>query len=313
MRLQSAPFIRLGTRGSALALAQAQEVRRLLAAAHGVDEADITLETISTTGDRVTDRPLSEIGGKGLFSREIEAALAAGTIDVGVHSAKDLSTVPPEGMALPVFLEREDVRDAFVSLVAPNLEALPQGARLGTSSIRRAAQMLRQRPDLEIVGFRGNVGTRLDKLARGVADATLLAVAGLKRTGQTDRIASYLDPRIFLPAPGQGAIGLEIRADDRRSAEVIAPLDHQPTHIAVSGERAMLGVLDGSCRTPVGAFTELNENQCTLHAEILSPDGSQVFRSSLSGSPGDAVRLGGELGQTLLDLAGPDFVALFRG
>ncbi|HEV7277999.1 MAG TPA: hydroxymethylbilane synthase [Devosiaceae bacterium] len=311
--MQSAPFIRIGTRGSVLALAQANEVRRLLAAAHGVDEADIAVEIISTTGDRVTDRPLSEIGGKGLFSKEIEAALAAGTIDVGVHSAKDLSTVLPEGMALPVFLEREDVRDAFVSLIAGNLDALPPGARLGTSSIRRAAQMLRRRPDLEIVGFRGNVGTRLDKLAKGVADATLLAVAGLKRTGQTDRIASYLDPRVFLPAPGQGAIGLEIRADDRRSAEILAPLDHAPTHTAVSAERAMLAVLDGSCRTPVGAFTELNENQCTLYAEILSPDGSQVFEASLSGPAGEAERIGSELGQTLLDLAGPEFVAKFRG
>jgi len=313
MHLQSAPFIRLGTRGSALALEQAHEVRRRLAVAHGVAEAEIAVEVISTTGDRVTDRPLSQIGGKGLFSREIEAALAAGTIDVGVHSAKDLSTVPPEGMALPVFLEREDVRDAFVSLVAGNLEALPPGARLGTSSIRRAAQMLRRRPDLEIVGFRGNVGTRLEKLASGVADATLLAVAGLKRTGQTDRITSYLDPRIFLPAPGQGAIGLEIRAADRRSADIVAPLDHRPTHIAVSAERAMLAVLDGSCRTPVGAFTELNESQCTLHAEILFPDGSQVFEASLSGEQGDAERIGSAVGRRLLDLAGPEFVAQFRG
>jgi hydroxymethylbilane synthase len=313
MRLQSAPFIRIGTRGSALALTQANEVRRLLSAAHGIDEADIAIVPISTTGDRVTDRPLSEIGGKGLFSGEIEAALAAGTVDLGVHSAKDLSTTLPEGMALPVFLEREDVRDAFVSLTAASLEALPRGARFGTSSIRRAAQILRQRPDLEIVGFRGNVGTRLEKLERGVADATLLAVAGLKRTGQTDRITSYLDPRVFLPASGQGAIGIEIRADDRRTAELVAPLDHPPTATAVAAERAMLAVLDGSCRTPVGVFTELNDSSCTLRGEILSPDGSEVFGTSVSGSPADALRLGSELGRSLLELAGPEFVARFRG
>jgi hydroxymethylbilane synthase len=313
MRLQSAPFIRIGTRGSALALAQAHEVRRLLATAHGVDEADIAVEVISTTGDRVTDRPLSEIGGKGLFSREIEAALAAGAIDIGVHSAKDLSTTLPDGMALPAYLEREDVRDAFVSLTAKSLDELPQGARLGTSSIRRAAQCLRRRPDLQVVGFRGNVDTRLQKLARGVADATLLAVAGLKRTGLTDRVASYLDPRLFPPAPGQGAIALEVRTDDARAARLLAPLDHPPTATAVGAERAMLRVLDGSCRTPVGVFTELNGNSCTLHAEILSPDGAQVFEASLSGAPADAVRIGSELGHTLLGLAGPDFVAQFRG
>lgn len=313
MRLQSAPFIRIGTRGSALALAQAHEVRRLLAAAHGVDEAEIAVEVISTTGDRITDRPLSEIGGKGLFSSEIEAALAAGTIDLGVHSAKDLSTTLPEGMALPAFLEREDVRDAFVSLVAGSLAALPQGSRLGTSSIRRAAQCLRQRPDLQVVGFRGNVDTRLDKLARGVADATLLAVAGLKRTGQTDRISGYLDPRVFPPAPGQGAIALELRADDARSARLVAPLNHQPTATALGAERAMLRVLDGSCRTPVGVFTELNESSCTLYGEILSPDGSRAFGTSLSGAPADAERIGSDLGHALLALAGPDFVAQFRG
>jgi hydroxymethylbilane synthase len=313
MRLQSAPFIRIGTRGSTLALAQAHQVQHLLASAHGVDAADIAIEVIATTGDRITDRPLSEIGGKGLFSREIEAALAAGLIDVGVHSSKDLSTTLPDGMVLAAYLEREDVRDAFVSLIADSVDDLPAGARLGTSSIRRGAQMLRRRPDLQIVPFRGNVGTRLDKLSRGVADATLLAVAGLKRIDREDAIRSYLDPRQFPPAPGQGAIGLEIRGDDTRTAQLVEPLDHLPTAIAVGAERALLAVLDGSCRTPVGVFTELNESSCILTAEILSPDGAQVFAATRSGTPVGATQLGAELGRELLDLAGPEFVAQFRG
>jgi hydroxymethylbilane synthase len=305
--LQSAPFIRIGTRGSRLALAQAHLVRRLLAEAHGVPEAEIAVEVITTSGDRLSEVPLSEVGGKGLFSKEIEAALAERHIDLGVHSTKDLATVLPEGLILPVFLAREDVRDAFVSLTAPELDALPQGARLGTSSIRRAAQMLRHRPDLCIVPFRGNVDTRLEKLERGVADATLLAVAGLKRVGRTDRIAGYLDPRRFPPAPAQGAIGLEMRAGDERTAGIAAPLNHQTTAIAVSAERAMLFQLDGSCRTPVGAFTELSEISCILHGQILSADGSQSFEATVSGAPSDAVQLGTELGRKLLALAGPEF------
>jgi len=312
--LQSrAPFIRIGTRGSPLALAQAKLVRSQLAAMHGVIEDEIAVRVISTSGDRLTDRPLAEAGGKGLFSKEIEAALLAGEVDLGVHSSKDIATALPDGLSLAAFLEREDVRDAFVSLTAATLDDLPAGAKFGTSSIRRGAQMKRARPDLEIVPFRGNVGTRLDKLARGVADATQLAVAGLRRLGQADRITSLLDPRRFPPAPAQGAIGLEIRADDARTAGIVTGLNHAATATAVTAERALLATLNGSCRTPIGVFTELNETSCTLHAQILDPDGSESFEASQSGEPGDAASIGVELGRRLLALAGPEFVARFGG
>ncbi|MHB1101978.1 MAG: hydroxymethylbilane synthase [Devosia sp.] len=308
-----APFIRIGTRGSMLALAQASLVRRLLAEAHGVAEADIAIKAITTSGDRLADRPLSEAGGKGLFSKEIEAALLAGEIDLAVHSSKDLATMLPEGLYLPAFLEREDIRDAFVSLASETLDELPRGAKFGTSSIRRGAQMKRHRPDLEIIPFRGNVDTRLEKLERGIADATLLAVAGLNRLGRSDRITAYLDPRRFPAAPAQGAIGIEIREGDDRTAAIVSSLNHVPTAIAVGAERALLGTLNGSCRTPVGAFTELNETSCTLHAQILSPDGSESFSATLSGKPEDAASIGAELGRRLLELAGPEFVKRFEG
>jgi len=296
-----------------LALAQAHLVRRLLATAHGVAETEIAINVITTSGDRLTDRPLSEAGGKGLFSKEIEAALLAGEVDLGVHSSKDLATALPDGLYLPAFLEREDIRDAFVSLTAANLDELPQGAKFGTSSIRRGAQMKKERPDLEIVPFRGNVDTRLEKLERGIADATLLAVAGLNRLGRSDRITSCLDPRRFPPAPAQGAIGIEIRAGDERTASIVSGLDHAPTAIAVTAERALLATLNGSCRTPIGAFTELRETSCTLSGQILSPDGSESFEATLSGSPADAAAIGAELGRRLLGMAGPEFIERFGG
>jgi hydroxymethylbilane synthase len=239
--LQSAPYLRIGTRGSPLALAQAHLVRRLIATAHGVSEADIAVEVIQTSGDRLKEVPLSDVGGKGLFSKEIEAALHAGTIDIGVHSSKDLATTLPDGLFLPVFLEREDIRDAFVSLSARSLDDLPQGAKFGTSSIRRAAQILRQRPDLLIVPFRGNVDTRLQKLRDGVASATLLAVAGLNRLGRSNEITDYLDPRVFPPAPAQGAIGIEARVDDARTTlhgEILAPDGSSSVEASETGEVA---------------------------------------------------------------------------
>ena len=305
------PFARIGTRGSPLALAQANLVRSKLALAHGVDAAEIEIVAISTGGDRVQDRPLSEFGGKGVFTKEIETALFEGSIDIGVHSSKDVASVLPDGLILPVFLEREDVRDAFVSLTANSLDELPQGARLGSSSLRRSAQMRRYRPDLQIVPFRGNVDTRLQKLAQGVADATLLAAAGLNRLGRANRITALLDPRQFPPAPAQGAIGLEIRDGDARTLDLINPLDHRPTTIAVSAERSFLKKLDGSCRTPIGAFTELHGQTLTLHGEILSPDGSQCFAAQHSGALDDAVAIGTELGAELLAKAGPEFLKLF--
>jgi hydroxymethylbilane synthase len=307
--LQSqAPILRLGTRGSALALAQANLVARLLCEAHGWGEDRVAIQVITTSGDRLKEAPLSEAGGKGLFSREIEAALTAGEIDLGVHSSKDLSTVLPEGLILPVFLEREDVRDAFVSRIARSIDDLPKGARLGSSSIRRAAQMLRHRPDLVVVPFRGNVDTRLRKLDEGVADATLLAVAGLNRLGRQDAITQYLDPKRFPPAPAQGAIGIEIRESDRKTAELVAPLNHLPTQIAVTAERALLKVIDGSCRTPIGAYTELSDTVLVLTGQLLSPDGAEAFTATESGSPDEAEAIGRRLGETLLALAGPAFL-----
>jgi hydroxymethylbilane synthase len=311
--MQSAPFLRIGTRGSMLALAQAQLTQRLLAAAHGVAPERIEIRVITTSGDKLTDRPLSEAGGKGLFSREIEAALAAGEVDLGVHSSKDLASWLPDGMVLAAFLEREDVRDAFVSLKHASVADLPQGAKLGSSSIRRGAQMLRVRPDLEVVQFRGNVDTRLAKLEAGVADATLLAVAGLNRLGKQDKITAYLDPLEFLPAPAQGAIGIEIRESDTRTAELVSVLNHAPTATTIAAERSLLATLDGSCRTPIGAFTELNGVSCRLTAEILSPDGREFYRGAVEGTAADAAKLGTQLGATLLEQAGPEFQRQFKG
>ncbi|MEP7239293.1 MAG: hydroxymethylbilane synthase [Devosia sp.] len=309
--MQSSPFLRIGSRGSQLALTQARLVQGLLATAHGVDPARIEIRTITTSGDVLTDAPLGEVGGKGLFSKEIEAALDAGDIDLGVHSSKDMATTLPDGLVLAAFLEREDIRDAFVSLVAPSLAALPPGARLGSSSLRRSAQMLRVRPDLAIVPFRGNVDSRLRKLREGVADATLLAVAGLNRLGRAAEITDYLDPLSFPPAPAQGAIALEIRQNDHRTADIIKPLDHAATHLTVRAERALLGALDGSCRTAIGAVSRIEASTLTLRGEILSPKGDISISGELSGPIGDPERIGHELGQILRDKAGSDFLKLF--
>lgn len=306
-----APFLRIGTRGSQLALAQANLVRRLLAEAHGVKEDAIAVEVITTSGDRITDRPLSEVGGKGLFTKEIEAALLDNQIDLAVHSSKDVATRLPAGLELAAFLPREDVRDAFVSLVARDLDGLPQGARFGTSSIRRAAQILRVRPDLQIVGFRGNVDTRIRKLRDGIADATLLAAAGLNRLGRSAEVTSLLDPRRFPPAPAQGAIGIEIRADDARTRMLVGALDHRQTHDALLAERALLDVLDGSCRTPIAALTTREGDQIVLLGQILSPDGRTVFELERRGAAAQAGDIGRSLGEELKTMAGPEFLAQF--
>ncbi|MEO6014300.1 MAG: hydroxymethylbilane synthase [Devosia sp.] len=311
MALQSSPFLRIGSRGSQLALVQARLVRRLLAEAHGVAEMSIEIRTITTSGDRLTDAPLSEMGGKGLFSKEIEAALEIGEVDLGVHSSKDMATSLPQGLELAAFLEREDIRDAFVSLRARSLEDLPRGAKMGSSSLRRSSQMLRARPDLQIVPFRGNVDTRLRKLNEGVADATLLAVAGLNRLGRQHEITAYLDPYKFPPAPAQGAIGIEIRTDDRRAADLIKVLDHRPTSIAVTGERALLRALDGSCRTAIGVVSRIEGETLHLKGEILSPDGQIAITARHEGGIERPAQIGHELGQILRDKAGSDFFKLF--
>lgn len=309
----SAPFARIGTRGSPLALAQAHLVRSLLSQAHGVEESAILIDVFSTGGDRsqADNLSLATMGGKGVFTKEIDEALLSGRIDIGVHSSKDVATGLPEGMILAAFLEREDVRDAFLSVSVKDIDSLPQGARFGTSSIRRAAQVRRLRPDLEIVPFRGNVHTRLQKLLGGVADATLLAMAGLNRLGEAHRVTSVLDVDNFMPAPAQGAIGIAIRSQDRRYADIVAPLDHGQTHAAIAAERAMLAVLDGSCRTPVGALSSGADGNYTLKGEILSLDGQTTFRAEAAGR--DPQRLGESLGRDLLAQAGPGWLAQWQG
>jgi hydroxymethylbilane synthase len=311
--LQSPPFLRIGSRGSPLALVQARLVQRLLAETHGVPLDAIEIRTITTSGDTLTDAPLSEVGGKGLFSKEIEGALESNEIDLGVHSSKDMATKLPDGLVLAAFLEREDIRDAFVSLAVKTLDDLPKGARLGSSSLRRSSQMLRARPDLTIVPFRGNVDTRLRKLREGVADATLLAVAGLNRLGREAEITAYLDPERFPPAPAQGAIGIEIRADDRRTADLIAHLNHAPTATAVHAERALLGALDGSCRTAIGCVSHLADHTLSLRGQILSPDGQLAIEARHTGPSTAPEIIGHELGQILRDKAGSDFLKLFPG
>lgn len=305
----STPFARIGTRGSPLALTQARLVRSLLVEAHGVSEDDIAIEVLSTGGDRTqaSNVNLTELGGKGLFTKEIDEAMLDGRVDIGVHSSKDVATRLPDGIMLAAFLEREDVRDAFMSVKVQSLDHLAENAKFGTSSIRRAAQVLRQRPDLQIVPFRGNVGTRLQKLLDEVADATMLAVAGLNRLGEAHRATALLDPEIFLPAPAQGAIGIAVRSDDRRMAEIVAPLDHAPTHKIILAERAMLAVLDGSCRTPVGALTRRDGDTLTLKGEILSLDGQTAYDAVARDE--DPIRLGRAVGEDLLAQAGTEWLA----
>ena len=301
--------IRIGTRGSPLALAQAHEVRRLLAAAHGWPDSHVEIRVIATSGDRIQDRPLSEVGGKGLFTKEIETALLARDIDLAVHSAKDMATTLPAGLAIGAVLAREDVRDAFISLKFGSLAALPPGATVGTSSLRRLAQVKRLRPDLAIVGFRGNVDTRLAKLAAGVADATLLAAAGLNRLRSADRITALMTVDDMLPAVAQGAVAIEVRDDDSATRQLIAPLDHQPTALCIAAERSYLARLDGSCRTPIAGLATLRDGTLTVRGQLLAPNGSAAFEARRSGPAAAALELGHGVAETLLSQAGPAFMA----
>jgi hydroxymethylbilane synthase len=299
--------LRIGTRGSPLALAQARMTRAALMAAHGWSEDAIEIKAIRTTGDRIQDRPLSDAGGKGLFTKEIEEALLLEEIDIAVHSAKDMPTVLPDGLMLAACLPREDVRDVFISRKAASLGALPHGAVVGTASLRRQAQVKRLRPDLSTVVLRGNVETRLRKLDAGEVDATLLALAGLKRLGLADHATALLDETEFLPAVGQGAVTIEARSDDTRTREVLAKVDHADTSVALACERAFLGVLDGSCRTPIAGHATLDGERFSFRGMILRPDGSEVFETSRSGSRRDAVALGADAGAELKAKAPPDF------
>jgi hydroxymethylbilane synthase len=299
------PILRLGTRGSPLALVQARLVATALRDAHGWGPELIEIEPIATSGDQLRDRPLSEMGGKALWTRELDLALLEGRIDLAVHSMKDVETIRPPELAIAAMLERADVRDRLVG--APSLEVLPEGARVGTSSPRRAAQLLARRPDLVIVPFRGNVETRLRKIQMGEVDATLLAAAGLDRLGRSDCGVLLED---FLPAPAQGAIGVEVRSADRRVRTLVAAIDHRPTHLCVAAERRLLEGLGGSCRSPVAALAVLEGDRIRLRAEILTEDGADVERCERSYPAADD-RVPLELAREMLERAGPRLRAQF--
>jgi hydroxymethylbilane synthase len=311
--MNAKPLIRLGTRGSPLALAQADEVRRRLGAAHPdlAAEGAVAIVVIKTTGDRIQDRALSEIGGKGLFTKEIEEALIAGEIDAAVHSMKDVPTWLPDGLVVEHLLPREDPRDAFFSPHGPRLADLPEGALVGTASLRRQAQVLARRPDLKVVTLRGNVATRLRKLAAGEVDATLLAVAGLKRLGEADRIVAALAPEEMLPAVGQGAIGLEIRVEDAQARRYLDAITCRETTLRIAAERALLAQLDGSCKTPIAGLAEIEGDGRTLRLRglIALPDGSRLHAAEIKGPPAGAEALGRTLGERLQAAAGPAFLA----
>jgi hydroxymethylbilane synthase len=300
-------ILRIGSRGSPLALVQAREVQSRLAAACGLDPARIEIKVIRTTGDAIQDRPLSEAGGKGLFTKEIEEALLSGAIDLAVHSSKDMTTVLPAGLVLSAFLPREDARDAFISRKAKSLRELPRGAVVGTASLRRQALVKRARPDLAVVPLRGNVETRLRKIEAGEADATLLAVAGLKRLGLLAAATALLDIDEFLPAVGQGAIGIETRADDAATRALVARIDDADTATALAAERAFLAVLDGSCRTPIGGHARVSAGAVRFRGMIVKPDGSEAFEVLREGRREQAAELGADAGRELKSRAGADF------
>ncbi|MFV0493292.1 MAG: hydroxymethylbilane synthase [Pseudorhodobacter sp.] len=299
--------LRIGTRGSPLALWQAHEARRCLMVAHDLPETAFEIVVIKVTGDRIQDRSLREAGGKGLFTREIEDALLHGDIDIAVHSMKDMPVLQPDGLCLDCHLPREDVRDAFISHEFASLDDLPQGAVVGSSSLRRRAQLKRRRPDLQLVEFRGNVQTRMRKLSDGVAQATFLAMAGLKRLGMADIARAAIPPETMLPAIAQGAIGVERRQDDTRVATLLAPIHDGTTGQRLAAERAFLARLDGSCQTPIAGLALLQDDTLWLRGEILRTDGSEALSDDIRGPVSNGEALGIALAENLLARASPDF------
>ncbi|MDB5660264.1 MAG: hydroxymethylbilane synthase [Cypionkella sp.] len=299
------PF-KIGTRGSPLALWQAHEVRRCLMAAHDLAVEAFEVVVIKVTGDLVQDRALKEIGGKGLFTREIEDALLVGGIDIAVHSMKDMPTLQPDGLWLDCYLPRQDVRDGFVAVGGGGFMDLPQGAVVGSSSLRRRAQLLHRRPDLHLVEFRGNVQTRIKKLRDGVAAATFLAMAGLNRLGMSE-VARPVEVTEMLPAIAQGAIGVERRQNDPRAEAMLDAIHHIPTGQRLAAERGLLARLDGSCETPIAGLAVLDGDQLWLRGEILRPDGSQVITGEIRGGVAQGVEMGQALADDLLGRAGPGF------
>ena len=299
--------LKIGTRGSPLALAQAYETRDRLMAAHGLPEQAFQIQVIQTTGDTVQDRALSEIGGKGLFTKEIEDGLLSGSLHIAVHSMKDMPTVLPDGLEITCLLPREDVRDAFVSHRHARLADLPAGTVVGSSSLRRKAQLLHRRPDLSVVEFRGNVQTRLRKLDEGVAEATFLAAAGLRRLGHDELASKAIEVDDMLPAVAQGAIGIELNSNDPDTAALLAPIHDGPTGDRLAAERAFLAGLDGSCRTPIAGLAVLEGDQIWFRGQIVRPDGSESLETERRGPVSDAAALGADAARELLSRGGGDF------
>ncbi len=304
--------LKMGTRASPLALAQANEARHRMASAHGWAETDVTIVEIRTTGDLIQDRALSEAGGKGLFTKELDRALLDGAIDCAVHSAKDLPTAMPEGIAIAGYLPREDVRDVLIAARASSLADLPRSGTVGTASLRRQAQVRRLRPDLSVSLLRGNVGSRLRRVEAGEFDATLLALAGLNRLGLAHHATAILDIESFLPAVGQGAIGITARADDRTTRERIEAVADGATGFSLACERAFLAVLDGSCRTPIAGHARLaDDGGLRFQGLVLAPDGSEAVEIATVGNASDAAALGIEAGRALLARVPPRLLAAF--
>jgi hydroxymethylbilane synthase len=299
--------LRIGTRGSPLALAQAVETRTKLMTAWDWPEEAFEVVVIQTSGDRIQDRPLRLVGGKGLFTKEIEEQLLDGSIDIAVHSMKDMPTAQPDGLVLDTYLPREDVRDAFVSPSTDSIASLTQGARVGSSSLRRRAQLMHVRPDLDVVEFRGNVQTRLKKLTEGVASCTFLAMAGLNRLNMAHIATLAIEPEDMLPAVAQGAIGIERRSNDSVTAALLEPLHHAGTGQRLAAERAFLAALDGSCETPIAGLAILEGSELLLRGEVLRPDGSEKLSGERRGAIGRGAEMGYDLAQDLLSQAGPEF------
>jgi hydroxymethylbilane synthase len=306
--MSTTPLLRIGTRGSPLALWQARNVQNALADKHNVSPERIEIVPIKTTGDKVLDRPLAEVGGKGLFTQEIERALLDGDIDLAVHSAKDVPTFLPSGLMLAGCLPREDNRDAFISPRYTTLMGLPEGASLGTASIRRMALLRRLRPDLRLGLLRGNVQTRLDKVQAGEFDATLLALAGLKRLELEGKATEILNPDVFPPALAQGIVTIEVCESNARALDAVGRIDHAETSRLLTAERAVLAVLDGSCRTPIAGQARIAHGHLSLHAIVYAHDGQRCWSAAAEGPEGDALAIGTRLGENLKPRVPPEIL-----
>lgn len=304
--MQTKP-LKIGTRGSPLALIQAHEVRDRLMEVHDLPQGAFEIVVLSTKGDRITNKPLSEIGGKGLFTLELEEQLLDGRLDIAVHSSKDMATNLPKGLYLSTYLPREDIRDAFIGGKAPTIAQMPENALIGTASLRRQALIKRMRPDLRVTTFRGLVETRLRKLQDGEVDATLLAYAGMKRLNIEQKATDVLDIADFPPAPGQGAICIESRINDTEMDAFLKPINHTETEHTLLCERAFLRALDGSCRTPIAGHTKINDDHLSFYGLILTPDGQTAYDMSIEGNVSDAEKLGKKVGDKLRGKAGASF------